>query len=360
MKQHIVQTIRNEITGGERNPGSRLPSVEILARRFGTTEDEVIESLEKLERLNYLEPEGEDGTYLVQTPPDLTLSHTVAVGLGRSRHVWGDLAELLAAMFQEDERLPVVFDVEDQEGRQQLERLGGSQVEAFVIRGTRGFPYRILQNDLFSDKIILGIADWEGPVLPGMLRVLSDYEAGARLLARHLFNRGHRRLLAVAPGEHHFQPVLGDDADENQKFVPRRPGKVLLDEWKRLGGEYETLIVELGMEVLPSVPEDAYRRCFGGDSERPAVFSTMDVLSFAIQRWVREQRPEIFEEIYFAGFYDSPWSRAGHPPFTSVNLRLEELAVRAHRMLQKALNGEEVRQKLEVVKPRLVIRKQGN
>ncbi|MBS3764221.1 MAG: GntR family transcriptional regulator, partial [Planctomycetes bacterium] len=117
MKQHIFQTIREEITNGKRSAGSRLPEVKVLARRFGTTEDEVVESLEKLESLNYLEPEGEDGAYLVQTPPGMTLSHTVAVGLGRSRHVWGDLAELLAAMFQEDERLPVVFDVEDQEGR---------------------------------------------------------------------------------------------------------------------------------------------------------------------------------------------------------------------------------------------------
>ncbi|MFP4027180.1 MAG: GntR family transcriptional regulator [Candidatus Brocadiia bacterium] len=357
MEEHICETIRAEIVAGKRSSGARLPSVGELARRFGTTSGPVGEAIVRLEQLGYVEINEKGEVFVTEDLPHVTLSRTIAVGLGAGKHVWGELADLLGTMVQSDERIPIFFDADDEDGRQQLMRLGRSEVQAFIVRGSGGFPYSILESELFANKIIVGIAEWQGPELPGMMRVLSDYEAGARELARYLFQRGHRRALVMAPaGYGSVSEDLEETSSGDGLFDPLQPREAFIYEWRKLGGEFQPVSVPHSVEVLPRLNEEEILSSFQQDKHPTVVFSTLDVISFTTQRLLRQDHPELADEVEFAGFYDTPWSQVGIPPFTSVNLQLQELAVRAHRMLQKALAGQDIGDTVEIVKPRVVVR----
>jgi DNA-binding LacI/PurR family transcriptional regulator len=56
------------------------------------------------------------------------------------------------------------------------------------------------------------------------------------------------------------------------------------------------------------------------------------------------------------GFFDTPWSRAGSPPFTSVSVDIPAMVTSAMTMLDALRAGNEPREKSLTIPPRLVER----
>ena len=199
---------------------------------------------------------------------------------------------------------------------------------------------------------------WLGPQREGLLRVLSDYDEGGRMAARCLHEKGHRRVLLLnTPGEARPSRRDVESYEKGDSFDrPEVKSLAFLKEWTDLGGRWDR-IAPVGWDArMARFDEEDLLAHFQGSDPCTAAFAVMDTLAFGAQQVLSEREPEPAGTVEFVGYYDTPWSEAGHPPFTSVSLRLEELAARACRMIGRTLRGEPVEETTQVVEPRLVRR----
>ncbi|MFP4026820.1 MAG: GntR family transcriptional regulator [Candidatus Brocadiia bacterium] len=347
MKQYIRDMLIEEITAGELAVGKQLPSIRELAERFDTSISPVHQALEELEEQGYVIKKNGAGTFVADASSALSLGETVALGLGTRAHVWGELELLLARELSRVGLPPIIFDASTPEGRERLTGLARSDTAAFVLHGRRGLPFEKLQSPLFREKTIVGIVEWRGPEMENLVRVLSDFSAGGEMVADHLELRGHRKVLIVVPRMEQIEKEGGGFEH----------GRMFMREWQKRGGDCSVIASEGWKDEMPIFDNGNLLSHFEGETDFPtAVFGLMDVESFAVQRLLRRECPDRVNEVEFIGYYNTPWSRAGEPPFTSVDLNLEGLAERGGRALRKALLEDEPGGSLDYVRPKLVVR----
>jgi DNA-binding LacI/PurR family transcriptional regulator len=355
-KQRIYDTLVGEIAAGRHEPGAQLPSVRDLAHDLGTSLSPVYQALQSLQEAGYIEKRGGSGCYVVDTAPELTLLQTVALGLSARAHVWGELDMLMVTALQRRGLNPLILDLEEISAERRLASVARSDVRAFVARAQGAGPARPMRSIAEQGKIILGLVEWEADTWPGLYRVLADHEAGARRVAEHLWAAGHRHVLVTAPRPAHLAPV-SDRADNPQSVEPQ--GRAFVRAWREWGGRHTYVCPEAWEETLPRFDRRAVLEVFDAGDAPTAIFGTMDVLTAALGRLLRRHRPNVEARLERMGYYDTPWSQAADPPFSSVNLDLAELARQAGDVLTQALRDRESAPELRLVTPKLVLRSTG-
>lgn len=350
-KREIFETLTEEIASGDIPPGSRVPSVRELAERFGTSVYPVHRALSKLRDQGYVVTEPRAGTYVADPTRPFQLSETVVLGLGTRSHVWGELDLMLATRLHEDGLVPLTVNADSEEGRERLISLARSDAQAIVIRGRWGFPFQMFKEPPFTDTIVVGVVEWTGPEMEECLRVLSDFQEGGRIVAEHLQEQGHRNVLLVAPQWHQIVDVDGSPADLGHLDSFRR-------EWEANDGHWQGLTTEGWEDREPILDQDKLfslldPKGFGAT----AVFGYMDVVVWKVQQILRDERPDWLEKVELVGYFDTPWSHAAHPSFSTINLNLEQIADETCNLLEQALaNPESVDNPTRMVRPRLVVR----
>jgi DNA-binding LacI/PurR family transcriptional regulator len=351
-KKAIFETLTEEIASGELAPGARMPSVRRLAERFGTSVYPVHEAMTKLRQQGYVVTQPRSGAYVADPTRPFQLSETVVLALETRSHVWGELDLMLTTRLHEDGLVPLTVRTDTEEWRERLISLARSEAQAIVIRGRRGFPYQMLQSPPFTDTVVVAVVEWFGPVIEGCLRVLSDFQEGGRRAARHLAERGHRNVLLVAPQWHQIVEEAGTCSGAMTHLHTFR------QEWSSTGRRWQGLTLQgwEGREPLL----DRNKLLAALDPEEfgaTAVFGFMDVVVWKVQRILREERPEWLEDVELVGYFNTPWSEAAHPPFSSVDLSLESIAEETCELLEKALaEPESVEKPTRMITPRLVVR----
>jgi DNA-binding LacI/PurR family transcriptional regulator len=89
---------------------------------------------------------------------------------------------------------------------------------------------------------------------------------------------------------------------------------------------------------------------------RRLIVGTRDVEAWEAQQVLRRRAPELAERIKFYGFLDTPWSRAGSPPFTTVSVNIPAMVEAAMDILDTLLAGKTPANQRITIEPKLVVR----
>ena len=354
IKGHICSTLEEEITSGAAAEGEQLPSVRKLADRFDTSIYTVQKALKNLEDQGYVRVEQGIGTFITDTTPNFRFSHAVALCLLPQVHLEGPLSALITRKLLRHGLSPLLVDTHREDARRMMRSMARSGVEVFALLGHEHCPFDVLEDSLFQDKWVLGLLEWFGPDRDRLLRVLSDDEAGGRMVARHLWEKGHRRAALVAT--HGGLESLRRQQSGRWQHLTLTRTQGFLEEWKMLGGTWRTLQSRVS-EGTTWIEQEAFLDVFGGPDEIPtAVFGFRDVEAARVQQGLREWTSGLEGKVDIVGYYDTPWSRAAHPPLSTVSLRLEQIAEHTARLVESALTDDEVKNPVRVVQPELIVR----
>jgi DNA-binding LacI/PurR family transcriptional regulator/DNA-binding transcriptional regulator YhcF (GntR family) len=354
--QQVYEVLKGEIVSGRWCVGAKLPSMRELAQKVGTSHYPVQKAVGELQREGYVEKRHGSGTYVIDTSAPAVLSESVAVCMDAQGHVWGDLLSMLAGRLQGSSTSLSVVDSRHDNYESALTNLARSGVRQFVVRGNRHFRFGVFMQPLFQDATVLGLVHWSGPELPGLVQVLTDEEAGGRMLARHVRERGHRMIILCAFDPRDFVgPAEGDERESPP--LHGRHGRVFLREWEKLGGEWAVIRSIVHEDSSVEVDPDAVLAPFRNGKNPPtAIVGLRDVDALRARQALACRVSDVARGMEVFGYFNTPWSRASDRPFTSVDLDLDEIADRAAAVLQQNLSGKEISRSVQLVEPRLVIR----
>ncbi|MFG3689600.1 LacI family DNA-binding transcriptional regulator [Micromonospora sp. NPDC047740] len=172
---------------------------------------------------------------------------------------------------------------------------------------------------ILVDEEIEGIVD-----LPA---IVSDNEAGGRIVAEHLLSLGHRSVLEIQ-GAH--APVTS---------VRRSTG--FASAWEPAGGRVFTTSGDYSVESGPPAV-DGFADAFAA-GEITAVFAHNDLMALGAIEGLRAQGFGVPRDVSVVGFDDVSISRHSSPPLTTVRQDTHELGTLAARTLLHALEtGEQL------------------
>jgi len=353
VREHVRGILLEEITSGRFPIGHKLQSIHALAKAFGISPFPVREALADLEARGYVQSKHGSGTYVTANQPPLTVADAVMLCIEAKAHLFGDFGSLLMGRLLNKGFLPGVVDTgfTDNAGVQ-LHRALASDARFFVAHGVRSFDFNALQRAALPGRHIIGVIDWEAEIqIAGVHQIVTDHAEGGRLVARHLYARGHRHVLLLGTDSMIYD-IAGTSA------IQRRNGWGFVEAWKALGGTWQTLC----SDVVPDTAEitlntDSFLNCFQRGNAPTAIFGLRDVEAWQAQTFLLNHAPALATSVKIVGYGNTPWSQAGHPPFTTVELQLERMAEETARLIE-ALRAEESMPSSEpvVIQPSLVVR----
>ncbi|NLE41298.1 MAG: GntR family transcriptional regulator [Lentisphaerae bacterium] len=335
LRRQVSDLLLADITSGRLRVGDKLPSIHVLSRRHNISTTPIRTAIHELEASGYLERRHGSGTYVQMTQPRLSMQRTVMLCIEARAHLYGELATLLAADLLGKGLLPAVVDTQHEEGRAaRLAQALASDARFFIIRGEASLPFGQIAKASFPNRHFIGAISWETLTpFQNLHRVLSDYQGGGRLVAEHLWNAGHRRVLLVGT------PSM-IEAAANSASRSHQHGWGFARRWRELGGTQATLTSHWvpGDDVL--LDEQGVVAAFRGTKAPTAIFGLRDLETWHTQTVLLRHAPKLADSIGLVGYGNTPWSQAGHPPFSTVDLDLPHIADQTLRMIEALLENQ--------------------
>lgn len=356
-KRKVFDALVDDITGGRVQIGAKLPPIVRLAERFDTSVHTVHQAMRMLDEEGYIDRKNGVGCFVADATPKLSFSDSIGVCMQSQSHLYGPLSRLIGRKLHDRGLLSFIIDPGINKGQEALLSAARSGIRAFVISADMHFPDNILDSPLFDDVSLVSVVTSQISRLPGLNHVLSDGVAGARRVASHLWQNGHRRVLL---GSYALLLESLDRYGNGDERYCRFPTAALsfVEQWRDRGGELDYFTVSSSQEAPYVELNDPQKLLDYFRSDRPptALFGTYDVATLVAQRCLRENRPDILNDVELMGYFDTPWSQAAHPSFSSVNLNLDEIARRTADMLQNIMREGEAKESVQFVEPRLILR----
>lgn len=344
---HLVQII----TDPHQQLGERLPGIVELAQRFDTSPRTIQTALEDLEERGYVVMKHGSGTFIQSQHRPATIRDTVAVCMETRAHLFGELAAELAAALNQKMLLPLTVNTASPSAMSLLKRLAHADADCLLVHtDDLAFIQALKAASLHHLRPIIAFVRWGGPCdWPNLYRVLTDGGAGGRLVARHLHARGHRRVLLLGPPT----TVWERHGPEARHLTQTE----FITEWTRLGGAYETLESSIQKDPETFLLEETRVEAALTRPEPPtAVFGLMDLQAWDAQQIIRRRLPQLEGRLEIVGYYDTPFSRVGGPPFTSVSLNLPRMVAAGMEMFEAIRAGREPERKTVWIEPTLIVR----
>ncbi|WP_327675371.1 LacI family DNA-binding transcriptional regulator [Kitasatospora sp. NBC_00458] len=183
-----------------------------------------------------------------------------------------------------------------------------------------------------------------GRTAPGLPQhwVDIDNAAATAEVARHLADRGHRRVgfvgSPVAAAVAAVVRPVGEEADPGKAV--EAPAELPWLAARREGFHREAR--RLGLDVVP-VPAAGTLRTLLRDPDRPtALAADNDLAALDVYEAARAEGLLVGRDLAVTGFHDTPLGRHLHPPLTSVRLPLRGIAVALVGLLLAQVRGEQV------------------
>ncbi len=225
-------------------------------------------------------------------------------------------------------------------------------VDGFIVYTT---PSEDVVSQVFDRNLPVVTVDRSG--VPGVTAVRVDDRAGARSIAEHVIDHGHRRLAIIVPR----LSAMG----EHSGFVDRARRAaisyaVCAD---RIGG-YLDAAAAAGLDPLtipiderPDNHEDAGRAAalnlLSLDPQPTAILAMTDRMALGALRAAREMGLRVPEDVSIAGFDDLPAAAEAAPPLTTVRQPLVEKGEQAAELLF----GTRRHTGLHIIETELVVRR---
>lgn len=358
-REQVYERLYGHILSPDCSIGQRLAPVRVLAEQFGTSPSTVLHALRDLERDGYVDRRHGSGVYVASQSRPVTMQDMVTLCIEAGSEVWSDLGWALMTRLTGLGKVPLIIDsaTSGQKPKKELlRRILLSRTGLLAVHSYRYFPHEVFRNPIFQHKTVVGLAEWvESVELPHLYRVLTDYRAGAEMMAEHLWSRGHRRVLLIESGSM-FQDML-----TNRYLRGISAGPAFVEQWQARGGQWDH--VESIIQVEDQRPKLTCDNGWLAMLDRPdaptAVFGLMDCFTRAALDLVAQHRPHLVNKIEFVGYYDTRWSHTASPALTAVNLNVEEIADQAAALIAALTSGQEPPERTIRVRPRLIVREQG-
>ena len=175
----------------------------------------------------------------------------------------------------------------------------------------------------------------------GLPCVVSDEEAGVRMVLEHLISRGHSRIGMLAG---RFSPYISKKRYQGFLTIAQEYGLAIQPGWIRMTDP-----------DIDSATEEA-AAMLRQDDPPTAIFGTNDDIATGIMKAAVRLGLKVPRDIAVVGYDDSRVCRALEPELTSVHIYRTRMGEEAAGLLLKLLQGEDPQETRVVIRPELVIR----
>ncbi|XJZ26615.1 LacI family DNA-binding transcriptional regulator [Bacillota bacterium Lsc_1132] len=178
-----------------------------------------------------------------------------------------------------------------------------------------------------------------------VIQIVNHDHKGGRLVAEHLYQLGHRKILVIAgPQEHRSHKLRFAGFCEG---IGQLGGKVI----KKDIYYSPTSTFEDGYKILSSNWNEFFER------KPTAIFATNDMLALGAMQILLEKGLCIPQDVAVVGFDNIDYSKMAYPPLTTVHVEKERMGEDAVILLDKLIKKENIQTHFAEYEPKLVIRK---
>ncbi len=353
-REQIVATLKREIADGVWPSDTRLPSLRALAQRFRTSIAPVQEALKALGEEGWVEPRHGSGVYVLGRLPGLSMGDSAILCFPVRRHVCQELNHLLHTRLHDLGMFVCTFDTAHGSSADLLRRALHSEARFIILDGGRGCPFQALSARAVRGKCLIALLCWESETLRDrMHRLLVDHAAGSVLLAEHLRSGGHRHVLLAGPSDMLARAAQWD----GRGACPPKDnaaGAGLAALWSRAGGRLTAF--ECCHDRKEPCDENDLLDILAGADAPTAIVGLRDTDIWCLIERLRRIRPAAIKKMTFIGQGNTPWSRAGHAPFATLDWNLEVIADLACAIVRDVQAGKTFRKPVvQIVPPRLIV-----
>ncbi len=168
-----------------------------------------------------------------------------------------------------------------------------------------------------------------------------DGEAGMRALMAHLVERGHRRIAFVgAPPDLWLQP---------DRFAGYRAGL------EAAGISFDEALVGAG-DLTRNGGYQAARHLLAQPELPTAIIGANDLTAIGVMRAAHELGLVVGRDLAVAGFDGTEAAEHTHPPLTTLNQPVYDIARRLTQMLIAEIQGEALEERWIMLQPELILR----
>jgi DNA-binding LacI/PurR family transcriptional regulator len=185
---------------------------------------------------------------------------------------------------------------------------------------------------------------------PNCFGVSIDRDAMAQGMVAHLIAAGFRHMI-----------LLGTETDgialAQPSLLPALAPRVA-HAWQKEGRSFEFMASRENLSATSSIvfDEDELLARLRGAKGGAAVVGTRDVEAWEAQQVMRRRAPALAARCPVFGFFDTPWSRAGSPPFTTVSVDVPAMVSTGMKIMDSEKDGSVSLQRSWAIPPKLVVR----
>ncbi len=324
----IAELIETQIDEGVHPVGAKLPSERDLARKYGLSHMTVNKALASLVDRKILKRVYGNGTY-VSRPRRNISSRTIGIAAEIADEAQHPLFAKTLPFFQEKGYITTVFNIFNTEAlKQRLLSFLDEKPSALLVDGSALLPFEILK-EIHRRTPLVFFHRFETSSRFKTARILSDYQRGGYLAARHLLTQGRRKIVILS-----FPMVQGHIADLFHRGC--------LDAFREFGRR--PLSCLNSNETSPH----EYERIFSPSGRPDGIIAFSDFRLLPALKILGKLRLRVPEDISVVGYYNTPWSYTYN--FTSVSIQEEVIIEKAWESLQSK------EKKAVLVEPVLVVR----
>jgi DNA-binding LacI/PurR family transcriptional regulator len=355
----IADKIRESIVSGKLAVGSRLMPDTELANLYKVNKKTVANGMAGLvaEGLISRSP-GRGSIVIKQNITARTTRNAVGLLMLSQGDVYGNIAEVIVESLIKRGLYPVLINntifsnaISATSSRRLytlIESILMDEPSGLIIDGDESVPFTLLERNIGRCKNIVFINRYQAlKRIAGAKYVLTDYEEGGRIMARHLIEMGHQRITFFLNKE---STNVGYTGSVQQQI---------------LSGIKEVCSAEK-VEFNNQIPErlmagetlDNVCAGFMTGKQRPTGAGAISdsAIFHHISPALTKIGFSIPEDISMVGFFNTPWSEKFTPPLTTVSINETAMAKLAVQMLTDEINEKEIKLKPELVERNSVAR----
>jgi len=163
------------------------------------------------------------------------------------------------------------------------------------------------------------------------MSVRADNRAGARRLAEHLIERGHRRIAFIAA--HQPWPML-EQRHRGYHDALAAAGIAVDRELELFEGTWDTAVAATMVDRLLSMPDPP-----------TAIMGGNDLLAIGAMRQARARGLRVPQDLAVTGFNDFAFAEFVEPPLTTVHVPGYEMGCEAAQLLIDHLDGVAIKRR---------------
>lgn len=217
-----------------------------------------------------------------------------------------------------------------------------------IVDGDETVPFTLLGRNIGRCKNIVFVNRYQAMKrIAGAKYVLTDYEEGGRVVARHLIKMGHKRITFFP----HLEITKIGYIGSPQQQILAGIKEVCLEEKV----EFNNQIPERLM--AGDALEDVCADCLTGKQHPTGAGALSDSeIFYNVSPALAKVGLSIPGDISMVGFYNTPWSKKFATPLTTVSINETTTAKLAVQMMTDEINETEIKIKPELVERNSVIR----